>query len=1000
MKNKLLTKVMLPCLLLIGSIVYAQTVSGVVSDALGPIPGVNVLVKGTTTGTQTDFDGNYSLDVGSAEAVLVFSFIGYATQEIPVNGQSTINITLAEDIAALDEVVIIGYGQTTIKDATGSVASVKSGDFNKGVVTTADQLIQGRVSGVQVTASSGEPGAAANIRVRGTSSIRAGNDPLYVVDGFPLGGGAAAPGADVGLGRLSARNPLSFINPSDIASIDILKDASATAIYGSRGANGVIIITTKRGKTGAPQISWNSSVQFSSIANEYDLIKANDYPSVAAAAGNANPDSGARVDPMDAILRNAVTQQHDFSYGAGTDNSNYRISLGLLDQEGIVKGTGQEKYSFNLNMQQKAFNDRVKFDTSFLYTFYKDDGEAIADNVGAEGDLMASALKWNPTLSFYNADGSYRQPSDNQRNPLALLDYYTDITETSRILGNVSATVNIIEGLDYKFTLGVDRSESRRRVGISSDFNTNNTIDRGIAGVEYLQNFSKLFEHTLSYKTDLTEDLVLDAVLGYGFGSYSSSGNRSIARDFSIPDQEKYIKDLGYASTFSPSEQSAFTNPDSELQSFFARANFNYLGKYLLTGTIRADGSSKFGENNQYGYFPSFGAAWRLSDEDFIPETFSNLKLRLNWGITGNQEFAAGSAQTQFGPTDDGVGLQQTNVANPDLKWESTVQYGVGVDFGFLNGRLSGTMDYFHKETKDLLFRLPAIQPAPNVNYWTNFDDITVINSGFEFAINASVINNEDWTFDTSFNISFLDNEIKNVSNQFPLGIITGQVSGRSLSGQNAQLLYDNQPLYAFYLPIFEGYDSSGNPTYRDVNGDGVINPNFDGPGTTSDRTFVGDPNPDILVGIAFNASYKKFDFNANLNGAYGHKVLDNTAMALFYKAAVVSNENATYAEANSNANPAGGPFLSTKDLKSGDFLRLSNITLGYTLSSEDMKADWIQSLRLYVTGQNLFVITPYDGFDPEVNKNKEVDGVPSFGIDYMAYPRSKGFLIGLNANF
>ena len=991
---------MLPCLFLMGSIVYAQTVSGVVSDASGPIPGVNVLVKGTTTGTQTDFDGNYSVNVGSADAVLVFSFIGYATQEIPVNGQTTINVTLAEDIAALDEVVIIGYGQTTIKDATGSVASVKAGDFNKGVVTTPDQLIQGRVSGVQVTTSSGEPGAAANIRVRGTSSIRAGNDPLYVVDGFPLGGGAAAPGADVGIGRLSARNPLSFLNPSDIASIDVLKDASATAIYGSRGANGVIIITTKRGKSGKPQINWNSSVQFSSIAKEYDLISANDYPAVAAAAGNATPDAGARVDPFGSILQSAVTHQHDFSYGAGTENSNYRLSLGLLDQEGIIKGTGQEKYSFNLNMTQNAFDDRVKFDSNFLYTFYKDNGEAIADNVGAEGDVMSSALKWNPTLSFFNSDGTYNQPSDNQRNPLAMLDYYTDITETSRILGNFSATFNIIDGLDYKFTIGADRSESKRRVAVSSDLNTNNTIGRGIAGVEYLQNFSKLFEHTLSYKTDLTEELALDAVVGYSYGSYASSGNRSIGRDFSIPDQNKYIKDIGYAATFSPSEQSAFENPTAELQSFFGRANFNFKGKYLITGTLRADGSSKFGENEQYGYFPSVGAAWRLSEEEFIPDTFSNLKLRLNWGITGNQEFAAGSAQTQFGPTDDGSGLQQTNVANPDLKWESTVQYGAGVDFGFLNGKLSGTIDYFYKETKDLLFRLPAIQPAPNVNYWTNFEDIKVINSGLEVSLNAAVIDQEDWTFDAGFNITFSDNEIKNVSNQFPLGIITGQISGRSLSGQNSQLLYDGQPLYAFYLPIFEGYDSSGNPTFRDVNGDGVINPNFDGPGTTSDRTFVGDPNPDIIVGIALNSSYKKFDFSANLNGAYGHKIFDNTAAALFYKAAVVSNENATYAEANSNANPAGGPFLSTKDLKSGDFLRLSNLTVGYTLNSEDIKTDWIQSLRLYVTGQNLFVITPYDGFDPEVNKNKEVDGVPSFGIDYMAYPRSRGFLIGLNANF
>ena len=998
MKNKLLKKLLLPLALLFGSFIYAQSVTGTVSDASGPLPGVNVLVKGTSTGTVTDFDGNFQINANNGDT-LVFSYVGYLTQEVVVSG-TTVNVTLAEDTAQLDEVVVIGYGQTTVKDATGSIASVKSDDFNKGVVTTPDQLIQGRVAGVQVTSSSGEPGAAANIRVRGTSSIRAGNDPLYVVDGLPLSGGAATPGADVGIGRVSAKNPLSFLNSADIASIDVLKDASATAIYGSRGANGVIIITTKTGKSGKPQVSWSSSVQFSKIANKYDLISAADYPTVSSAVGNSASDEGARLDPLGAILQTAFTQQHDFSYGGGSDTSSYRLSLGYIDQEGILKNTGQEKYNISLNLKQKAFNDRVTFQTILLSSFYKDFGAAVADNVGAEGDVMASALKWNPTRPFYNTDGTFNQPSDNQRNPLALLDYYTDITETSRLLAYFSTTFNITEGLDYKFTIGADRSESKRRVGVSSDLNTNNTIGRGIAAVEYLQNFSKLFEHTLSYKKDLNEDLTLDAVVGYSFNANSSSGNRSTGRDFSISDQNKYIKDLGYASTFSPSEQSAFENPTSELQSFFGRANFNFKGKYLITGTLRADGSSKFGENKQYGYFPSVGAAWRLSEEDFIPETFSNLKLRLNWGITGNQEFAAGSAQTQFGPTDDGSGLQQTNVANPDLKWESTTQYGVGVDFGFFNGRLSGTIDYFYKETNDLLFRLPAIQPAPNVNYWTNFNDIKVENSGVEISLNSKIIQKEDFTFDASFNMSFLNNKIKNVSNQFPLGIITGQVSGRSLSGQNSQLLYDNQPLYAFYLPIFDGYDSSGNPTYKDVNGDGEINPNFDGPGTTSDRTFVGDPNPDFTIGIALNSSWKKFDFSANLNGAYGHQVFDNTQAALFYKGAVVSGENATYGAVNSDANPAGGPFLSTKDLKSGDFLRLSNLTVGYTLSSEDIKTDWIDSLRLYVTGQNLFVITPYDGFDPEVNKNKEVDGVPSFGIDYMAYPRSRGFLIGLNANF
>ena len=978
-----------------------QTVTGTVTDESGPLPGATVAIKGTSTGTTTDFDGNYTLNNVPDDATLVFSFVGYQTQEVALEGRTSIDVNLATDASELEEVVLIGYGQTTVRDATGAVSSVKADEFNKGINTSPDQLLQGRVAGVQITSASGEPGAGANIRVRGSSSIRAGNNPLIVVDGVPLSGGDVSAGADVGLGRRGATNPLAFINSSDIASIDILKDASATAIYGSRGANGVVLITTKSGRSGKAQISLNSSFQVGKIANEYDLISAEDYPSIAAGVGNADPDLGARLDPLGSILRTAFTQQHDFSYGSGGDTGNFRLSLGLLDQEGIIKGTGQEKYTGNINLTQRAFDDVVTFKSNIIYSYIKDDGEAVFENASAEGDLISSALRWNPTRPFFNSDGSYNQPSDNQRNPVAFLDYFEDKTETSRILANLSATVNIFEGLDYKFNVGLDRSESTRRLAYSSAFNTNETLNRGLATYIDNYNFNKLFEHTLSYNSNIAEELKLDAVIGYSYQSFEAKGNSLVARDFSIADQDKYIKDIGYASTFQPNEALAYFNPSSELQSFFGRANLNYLSKYLLTATLRADGSSKFGKNNRYGYFPSVGVAWRLVEEGFLPEAISDLKLRGSWGITGNQEFPAGSAQTQFGPTDDGSAVQQVNVANEDLQWETTEQFGIGIDFGILNDRITGSMDYFNRKTNDLLFRLPAIQPAPNVNYWTNFNDIEIVNKGVELSLNASVVENDDWTFNVSYNMAFLDNEILNVSNQFPIGIPTADINGRSLTGQRGQLLYDNQPLYSFYLPVFNGYDATGAPTYVDVNGDGTINPNFDGPGRSSDRAFVGDPNPDITLGIGLNATYRNFDFSANLNGAYGHEIYDNTNAALFYKAAVANGDNATYDEVNSGADPVnGGPFLSTKDLQSGDFLRLNSASIGYTLYPEDYSVNWINSLRLYVTGQNLFVITPYDGFDPEVNVNKAIDGVPSFGIDYTSYPRSRSFSVGLNANF
>ena len=336
--------------LLYGMANAQQTVTGTVTDETGPLPGATVAIKGTSTGTTTDFDGNYTLNNVPADATLVYSFVGYETQEVLLEGRSIIDINLAADASELEEVVLIGYGQTTVRDATGAVSSVKSDEFNKGINTSPDQLLQGRVAGVQITQASGEPGAGANIRVRGTSSIRAGNDPLIVVDGVPLSGGNVSPGNDTGLGRRGSTNPLAFINSSDIASIDILKDASATAIYGSRGANGVVLITTRGGRSGKPQISFNSSFQTSKISNEYDLISAEDYPGIASSVGNSNSDFGARVDPLGSILRTAFTQQHDFSYGSGGDTGNFRISLGLLDQEGIVKGTGQEKYTGNINI--------------------------------------------------------------------------------------------------------------------------------------------------------------------------------------------------------------------------------------------------------------------------------------------------------------------------------------------------------------------------------------------------------------------------------------------------------------------------------------------------------------------------------------------------------------------------------------------------------------------------------------------------------------------------
>lgn len=984
-----------------GSLLAQRTVTGKVSDPSdgSPLPGVNILEKGTSNGTVTDIDGNYSISV-SDDATLIFSFIGYKNQEVAIGSRSVVDVALEGDVTQLSEVVVIGYGTVKKSDATGAVAVVDEEEFNKGFQTSPEQLIQGRVSGVQVVSNSGEPGAATSIRIRGASSIRAGNDPLIVLDGVPLDGRDISAGADVGAGRVSARNPLNFINPNDIASINILKDASATAIYGSRGANGVVIITTKQGKKGKPELTYSASFSSSSIPEnrKYDLLSASEFVSE---VPNTNLHFGADVDAFDEITRTAFTQDHNLSYGGTTESGgSYRISLGVQDQEGVIKSTGLEKYSGTVNIGQSVLDERVKLQGSLIASFVGDEGAALADNVGAEGDMLISALRWNPTRPFRDANGELIQPSDNERNPLAFLEYYDDETETTRIFGNISATVNIIEGLDYKVNFGIDRSESERRVSVSRALNANFASGSGgIGNIENIKASSRLIEHTLNFARDLNDDINLNALVGYSYQKFIRRGSNQRGVGFLVDDQSLYTNNLNFASSFPANQNESFTNPDDELQSYFGRVNVSIFDKFLVTATFRADGSSRFGEDNKYGYFPSAAVAWRLADEAFVPELFTDLKLRLGWGITGNQEFPSGSAQDQYKPLDDGSGIQQTIVGNPGLTWEETSQYNFGIDFGFFDNRLTGSIDYYQKETEDLLFRLRVAQQAPDVFVWRNLNGVTVNNSGIDFNLDAVAVDKQDLSVDVGFNISFFNNEIKNVSGIFPDGIITGEINGQGLSNQRAQLLYDNQELYAFYLPVFTGYDENGLSTFEDLNGDGENTASgIVGPGN-GDRKFVGSPNPDMTLGFRSSVSYKKFDASIYFNGAFGHQVFDNTALALFSRAALNGGANVDKRVLSSEQGGGDSPVPSTQFLEDADFLRLTNLTLGYTFGSGDI-APWVQSLRLFVTGQNLFVLTGYEGFDPEVNVNKSIDEVPSFGIDYAAYPRARTFTVGLRVQF
>ena len=996
MKFRLLQNVLTGIMLLVGAVVYSQTtVSGQVITDEGPVPGVNVIVKGTTTGAATDFDGNYTIENVPSDAVLEFSFIGYVTQSVPVNGRSRIDVSLASDSQALEEVVVIGYGTVKKSDATGAVEAIGSKDFTTANAASPAQILRGKVAGVQVTQTSGEPGGGVNIRVRGNSSIRSGNDPLIVVDGVPLSGGGVSSGTDIpGLGTSSAKNPLNFINQNDIATINILKDASSTAIYGSRGANGVILITTKKGASGKPTFEFSTMYGISNIAKSdgIDMMTSEQYAEQAVASGAPNLDHGSRgYNYEDAIMRSATTTSYDFSAGFSGEGSKTRLSFGYLDQEGIIKRTGMDKYTFSLNNSADAFGDRVRLETNVLVTHIKDQAQTTTNDAGAIGNLMGSALYWNPTYPIYQPDGSYTQLGDSYLNPVELLNSYDDNTNTTRVLANISPVVKIVNNLEYRFTFGVDYSTSDRAAQMSPTFNlkenkgtlTNGDPAGGRAWLSDIERFNKTFENILTYNTQFSDDFSLNALLGYSYYSYGYESNYANASYFNLS-QTNLIDNLegGKTSDFREGSNKA----TSELQSFFARAEMTLFENLLINASLRYDGSSKVGEDNTYGTFPAVGVAYKFFENNDGALNF--LKLRGNWGIVGNQEFAPYASRAR-GRYNNGA-LSQTGNPNADLKWETTTSYGAGLDFRIFEN-VSGSVDYFFRTTEDLIFPQPGAANVPNDASSTTIVNLPgeLQNSGVELSLTWDIIKDDDWSLSVSGNAAFLENEMKD----FPLFIQTGAISGPGLTGAYAQIIADELPLYTFYLNEWRGFDANGNSIYAGPDG------NDTGLGgaakVISDKTGL----PDVNYGFNINAGYKSFDFNAAFYGVAGGYIYNNTANALFYKGNFLGDKNTPLEYATSNQAQGDPNSPSTRYLESGDFLRMANLTLGYNFTG-DTFGNHIDRMRLYVSGNNLFVITDYTGFDPEVDTNKQINGVNSAGMDYYSYPAQKGWLFGVTIGF
>ncbi|WP_202910521.1 SusC/RagA family TonB-linked outer membrane protein [Hymenobacter sediminis] len=979
--------VMLSLLPLLAQAQATRAVSGKVVDATGAgLPGVTVIVPGSTVGTSTGSDGSFQLEVPTTATALSFSFVGFTTQRVDIAGKSSLQVTLRDDAKALEEVVVVGYGTVKKNDVTGAVAVIGEKDFNRGTFTSPDQLIQGRVSGVQVGNNSGQPGGPATIRIRGNSAVTGTGQPLYVVDGVPLDGRSARPGlvasTDIGAGADS--NPLNFLNPDDIETFTVLKDASATAIYGSRAAYGVVLITTKKGQLGTPVLTVGVSGGFSRLLRRPDFLDAGQYREAISYYGvPTSTDKGGDVDALDEILRTGYLQNYNLAVSGGGETGRYRISLGYLDQDGIVRKTGFKKYSANLSTNlQFLQSKKLGLDVNLNTSQFREQLAPITTDAGFRGSLIGQALQWNPTQPLRNPDGSLFVQAGDVVNPLANQEYFNDNSRVTTVLASIAPYYKFTDWLEYRALLSVNYNTGQRRTSIDQRLiNFPDLIDKGFAAISGNELVTQQIAHTLSFNKSLADAVSLNALLGYEYTKFANSGSNTNA--FGNPavggfgvfglDYTNYIQ---YSAT-GARNISSFVDPSSQLQSVFGRAILNFKDRYVLTGTLRRDESSKFGPNNRVGYFPSFAIAWDLSREAFFPaEQLTQLKLRAGYGRTGNQEFPAGAAQFRY--TLDNNGAQSPlNDENADLKWQSDAQFNAGIDVGALDNRLLFTANYFYKTTTDLLFPTTPGEPRPSnaAIRWENLDG-KIVNKGVELDLGTVLVRNDKVEVGFNANATFIRNEVSDLTGA---AIPTGAINGQGLTGALSQSIRNGYPINAFFLPQYTGLNEQGLS-----NAFGPI-------------AYSGSPNPRTLLGLSANARYGKLALIANMTGVFGQYIYNNTLNAVGNVGQIGAGKNIALSTfENSIKEATGNPSAaSTRYLEKGDYLKMSNVTLSYEFGNV---GSFVKGARVYVTGQNLFVITDYDGFDPEINTVKRgANQVPSIGIDYLPYPSARTFTFGVN---
>lgn len=987
-KRSLLFFVLLACTLCAHTVMAQrmQVKGKVVQEDGTPIAGLNVLDKNTRAGVISNSNGEYAITVSGPGDVLVFSYVGHATQEVPVNNRSVIDVKMIAANSRLNEVVVVGYGTQRQKDVTGAVTTVSSRDFNQGPILSPQQAIQGKLAGVNISQNSGKPGASNTVRVRGGTSLTGSNDPLYVIDGVPISNTPGVRqsnirGNNTDFFDQEPTNPLMTLNPNDIESVTVLKDASATAIYGSRGANGVIVITTKKGSAGKVKVGLGITTGISKVAKTLDVLSGDQYRKVVKDLGLTLNDKGANTNWQDEIFRTALSQDYYLSMNGGVEKTTYRASLGYGSQEGIMLGSKLRRANARININHAALNDRLTFDMRLNYGQTISNAAPVSNTVGSEAgtSMNYESYVFNPTYPIYDSAGRYYHVGPYRVNPVSFSTDILDERTNNSFIGNLSTTYKILNPLSINVNIGYTNQSASR----NSYIKQSNPLGEGMGGyasVQKLGDFSKLLETVLRFNRKFGAHAI-DAIGGYSYQYFVEEGDRTTASGFLSDDFKWYslqaASSITGVSTFRQS---------NILISMYGRVNYNFDDRFLLTGTIRRDGSSRFGAANKWGVFPSGSVAWRLSHEKFfnVPAV-SDLKVRVSYGVTGNQEIGNLNSITTLGASTNGylVGSERITIvlpqqyANPDLKWEQTAQFDAGVDFGLLDGRIHGSVDYYRKKTSDLLLLVAVPSPTAVSTQLANVGSVE--NKGIELELGAGIIEGKHFRWESSLNVSRNKNKVLSLSNSQYKGdnILIAPLQGQGLSGVYAQLITPGRPLGTFYGKQFNGIKGGVEQLgARD--------------------TIIGSAQPDVTLGFSNTFTYKSWMLAFNFRGSVGNDVFNLTANNLGYMSNLPGRN--VFASAVSSGVGRDQPKkYSSRWIEDGSYLRLDNITLGYNLN---VKGTFLSNARLFLTGQNLLLITGYSGLDPEVNAEISGTGVAPLGVDYLSYPRARTISVGLNASF